>query len=73
VEKQEIIDTLEEMEFANLELKEVQLIQQTPLYVSVTLLSNQTIKTQQLDEVKKRIETRLNRKIQLESKVAILR
>lgn len=73
VEKQRIISSLEGLNVANIELRDVQVKQQQPLYVSTTLLSSENIQSSQLDEVKKQIETRLNRKIRLEAKVAIMR
>jgi len=73
VNQQQIISKLEGLNVASIELRDVQIKQQTPLYVSATLLSNKNIDNHQLDEVKKQIEAQLNREIQLESKVAILR
>ena len=73
VDKQQIISKLEGLNIASIELRDVQIKQQKPLYVSATLLSNQNIDNNQLDEVKKQIEAELNREIRLESKIAILR
>lgn len=73
VDKQQIISKLEGLNIASIELRDVQIKQQTPLYVSATLLSNQNINNQQLGEVKKQIEFELNREIRLESRIAILR
>ena len=73
VDKQQIISKLEGLNVASIELRDVQIIQQKPLYVSATLLSNKNIDNNQLDEVKKQIEAELNREIRLESTIAILR
>ncbi|WP_040727191.1 TIGR00341 family protein [Thiomicrorhabdus sp. Kp2] len=73
VEKQQVISTLEGLNLAGIEVRDVQIRDQFPLYVSVTLLSNKSIDIDQIEKVKKQIEERLNRDIQLESKIAIMR
>ena len=73
VEKQQVISTLEGLNLAGIQVRDVQIRNQFPLYVSVTLLSNKSIDIDQIEKVKKQIEERLNRDIQLESKIAIMR
>lgn len=73
VDKQRIISELEGLNVASVELRDVQIKQLSPLYVSTTLVSPQNIDNQQVDTVKQHIEQRLKRKVVLESRVAILR
>ena len=73
VEKQQVISTLEGLSVAGIEVRDVQIRQQSPLYVSVTLLSAETIDTIKVDKVKKQIEETLNRQVQLEAKTAVMR
>jgi len=73
VDKQQVMSTLEGMQLLNVEVRDVQIRQQQPLYVSVTLLSSQSIDADKVERVKKQMEAKLNRPIQLESKIAILR
>jgi len=72
VEKQQMISALEGLTVNQIELRDVQIKQQSPLYISVTLLSNQNIGMLQRDKIKQAIEARLDRDVKLESKVAYL-
>lgn len=73
VDKQHVISSLEGLYLGGIEIRDVKIKEATPLYISVSLLSNNTIDNDEIQKVKKEIEARLKRKIKLESKVAILR
>ena len=73
VDKQHVISELEGWNFGEIQVRDVQIRELSPLYLSATLLSDKGINSEQVDKVKAEIEKRLNRKIKLEAKVAILR
>ncbi|BCN92223.1 hypothetical protein THMIRHAM_00080 [Thiomicrorhabdus immobilis] len=73
VDRQNIVSSLEGWHVGGVELQDVTIRSQKPLYISVTLLSDHDIDTQHIDKVKKEIESRLQREVRLESKMAILR
>jgi len=73
VDKQQVVSSLEGLYLEGIEIRDVNIITDTPMYISVTLLSSHTINNDQIEKIKKEIEERLDRKIKLESKMAILR
>ncbi|GAB6069026.1 hypothetical protein JCM30760_01230 [Thiomicrorhabdus hydrogeniphila] len=73
VDKQQVVSSLEGLYLDDIEIRDVNIITDTPMYISVTLLSSHTVNNDQIEKIKKEIEERLDRKIKLESKMAILR
>jgi len=73
VDKQQVVSSLEGLYIEGVEIRDVNIITDSPMYISVTLLSSHTIDSIQIEQIKNEIEEKLDRKIKLESKLAILR
>ncbi len=73
VEEQRIVHTLEGWETNGIEIKDVKIRSGTPTYVSVKLLSDISLQTEQIDQVKQQMESLLGQNIRLEATTAVVR
>ena len=72
VTQQAIVSSLEGWQVNGIELQDVEIRSQNPLYISVTLLSDEVINTQAIAQTKQHIEKRLERTVKLEATTAIV-
>jgi uncharacterized hydrophobic protein (TIGR00271 family) len=73
VDEQRIVHTLEGWKTNGIEIKDVKIRSGTPTYVSVKLLSNISLQTEQIDQVKQQMETLLGQNIRLEATTVVVR
>jgi uncharacterized hydrophobic protein (TIGR00271 family) len=73
VEEQRIVHTLEGWKTNGIEIKDVKIRSGTPIYVSVKLLSDISLQTEQIDQVKQQMESLLGQNIRLEATTAVVR
>ncbi|WP_019557853.1 TIGR00341 family protein [Thiomicrorhabdus arctica] len=73
VDEQRIVHTLEGWKTNGIEIKDVKIRSGTPTYVSVKLLSNISLQTEQIDQVKHQMETLLGQNIRLEATTVVVR
>jgi uncharacterized hydrophobic protein (TIGR00271 family) len=73
VKEQRIVHTLEGWKTNGIEVQDVKISSGTPTYVSVKLLSDIPLQTEQLDQVKQQMENLLGQNIRLEATTAVVR
>lgn len=77
VQEQKMVSSLEGLSFTGIEsqvtIRNVQIRRGDPLEVSVTMVSDRTLNTEELDKIKADIEQRLGRKIRLQASLSLLR
>ncbi|MDG6778748.1 TIGR00341 family protein [Thiomicrorhabdus sp. zzn3] len=73
VKEQKAIYALEGWEYQGIEVREVKIRSGKPMQVSVKLITQRPLKTEQIDAIKQKMEMRLGEPIRLEASTAILR
>lgn len=73
VDEQRVVYALEGWESKGIEVRDVKIRSGDPMFVSVTLLSGQPLKGEQIDDIKDEMEALLSQKIRLEAKTAVIR
>lgn len=73
VKEQKAIYALEGWEYQGIEVREVKIRGGDPMQISVKLIADRPLKTEQIDAIKQSMEMRLGEPIRLEASTAILR
>ncbi|QCU89129.1 TIGR00341 family protein [Thiomicrorhabdus sediminis] len=72
VVKESIVAQLDGMSVGDIQIKDVQVRSENPLYISVKLLSQQPLNKMEIDSVKKAMEAKVGKSIVLEATEAVL-
>lgn len=73
VKEQEVISTIKAWNVAGMELRDIKIRDGKKMVISLEILSKDIIKNHQIDELKTRLESSLNKPVRLEARTAILR